>query len=199
MEKDPHYRRKEDQESLLKDSNNVWCWIRSVLCWQGWPIHEEERNKEEIDVIICSHLYKGVLTVSVKSVQVGIKGLIMSIPINLTLPRTRLVSAAPLTLTTDTGMWEYRSYWASRLCWLLLTELIMTLPGFAVAFHALSGSEHPTAVHTGAVFHRNTVAKVILIPVVWAVAAAITSHTGFLETHLSLAQTRHFWSKLNEK
>lgn len=68
----------------------------------------------------------------------------------------------------------------------------MMLPGFAVAFHALSGSEHPPAVDTGAVFHRNAVAKVILILVVWAVAAAIASHTGFLETHHSLAQTRHF-------
>lgn len=159
-----------------------------LCCWSRWPIHEEDQNKEKIDIIIGSYLYKGVLTVSIKSVQVGIKGLIMSIPINLTLPRTRLVPAAPLTLTTRTGMWEYWSYWASRLCWLFKRhKLIMTLPGFAVAFDALSSSEHPPAVHTGALFHRNAVAKVILILVVWAVAAAITSHTGFLETH-SLAQ-----------
>lgn len=57
-----------------------------------------------------SNLNKGVLTVSIESVPVGVKGLIVSVSINLTLPRTRLVSAAPLTLATDTGMEEHRSY-----------------------------------------------------------------------------------------
>ena len=61
----------------------------------------------------CSHLHKGVLTVSVKSVPVGVKGLVVSISINLTLPRTRLVSAVPLAPTTDTGMQEYRSLCAA--------------------------------------------------------------------------------------
>lgn len=138
--------------------------------------------------IRSSHLYKGVLTVSVKSVPVGVKGLIVSIPINLTLPGTRLVPAAPLTPTTDTGTEEHGSLCAPSLLPLYFFFFInkrdptMVLPGFAVAFDTLSSPEHPPAVHTGAVFHRNAVSKVILVLVVRAVAAAVTRRTGSLET-----------------
>lgn len=68
-------------------------------------------------------------------------------------------------------------------------KLKMKLPGFAVAFDTLSSTEHSPAVHTGAVFHRNAVSKVILVLVERAVAAAITSFTGSLETHQIFVQT----------
>lgn len=50
-----------------------------------------------------SHLYKCVLAVTTKAIPFSVKGLIMSISIDLTCPGTRLVFAVPLTLTTDTA------------------------------------------------------------------------------------------------
>lgn len=58
---------------------------------------------------------------------------------------------------------------------------MQALPGFAVGFDSLSCTEHFATVHTGAVFQRHTVSKVILILVMWAVTATITGHAGTLE------------------
>lgn len=55
------------------------------------------------------------------------------------------------------------------------------LPCFAVGFDVLSHAEYFATVHTGAVVQRNTVSTVILILVMWAVAATLTGHIGHLE------------------
>lgn len=57
----------------------------------------------------------------------------------------------------------------------------MQIPGFAVGSDMLSCVEHFSTVHTGAVFQRHAVSKVILILVVWAVTATIAGLVCTLE------------------
>lgn len=72
--------------------------LKLIYCRSTKP---EQRNINS-SFYVCSHLYKSVLTVSIKAVPFGVKGLVVSISVNLTLPRTRLIFAVPLTLTTGT-------------------------------------------------------------------------------------------------
>lgn len=72
--------------------------LKLIYCRSTKP---EQRNINS-SFYVCSHLYKSVLTVSIKAVPFGVKGLVVSVSVNLTLPRTRLIFAVPLTLTTGT-------------------------------------------------------------------------------------------------
>lgn len=72
--------------------------LKLIYCRSTKP---EQRNIN-YSFYVCSHLYKSVLTVSIKAVPFGVKGLVVSVSVNLTLPRTRLIFAVPLTLTTGT-------------------------------------------------------------------------------------------------
>lgn len=74
-----------------------------LILWRKCVGGRQSLSKEtwEVDFVL-SHLYKCILTVSIKAVPFGVKRLVVSISVNLTLLRTRLVFAVPLTLITDT-------------------------------------------------------------------------------------------------
>lgn len=67
-----------------------------------WRFTQLEQRNIHSSFYFCAHLYKSVLTVSIKAVPFGVKGLVVSVSINLTRPRARLIFAVPLTLTTGT-------------------------------------------------------------------------------------------------
>lgn len=52
-----------------------------------------------------SHLHQCVLTVSVKTIPFGVKGLIVAVSVNLTFPRTGLVETVPLTHIAGAARW----------------------------------------------------------------------------------------------
>lgn len=135
---------------------------------------------------ICSHLYKCILKVSIKVVPFGVKGLIVSISINFTLPRARLTFALPLTPATDTVRQSTNILvHYSFISFFEKTSWKVAIPGFAAGFDTLSCTEYFPIVHTGAVFQRDTVSKMVM----WAVTATITGHTdplGYMKKGESL-------------
>lgn len=134
-----------------------------------------------------SHLHQCVLTVSVKAIPFGVKGLVVAVSIHLTLPGAGLVSAAPLTPVADAAggvdankasahkEQEEEDDEEEECTW---------LPGFAVGGNTLTSVKDFPAVHAGAVFGEHAVPSVVFVVVVWAVASAVTAHIIVLRRNI---------------
>lgn len=134
-----------------------------------------------------SHLHQCVLTVSVKAIPFGVKGLVVAISVHLTLPGAGLVSAAPLTLIAGAASGvnavkasvhkeqEEENEGEEGRRW---------LPGSAVGGDTLTSVKDFPAVHAGAVFGGHAVSSVVFVVVVWAVASAVTAHVIVLKQNI---------------